>query len=140
MGVYPAIAQQTPAAQHQEPLYHVEAQSLGNALRQFAAQAKVQMLFTEADVAGKNSPGLQGSYAPEEAIRRLLAGSGLMFESSTPGTFLIQLPEKRSGATELPAPAPTTVRPRQHSGDIPASTSPMATAQTETDSTRFRTY
>ncbi len=59
---------------------HIEAQPLGAALKEFAAQAGIQLLFSESDAAGRQSASLEGAFSAAEALQRLLAGSGLVFE------------------------------------------------------------
>ncbi|KAF1068761.1 MAG: TonB-dependent heme receptor A [Pseudomonas citronellolis] len=53
------------------------AQPLASSLSQLAAQAQVQVLFDEAQLAGLKAPALSGQYATREALQRLLEGSGL---------------------------------------------------------------
>lgn len=69
----PASAQQAPARH-----YALSAQSLGNALRAIAL-ASGQTIVAPADlVAGKRSRALTGNYSAEDAVARLLDGSGLV--------------------------------------------------------------
>jgi iron complex outermembrane recepter protein len=42
--------------------------------------------------AGKRSPGVQGVYTPEAALRTLLAGAGLTFRATDQRTFLVEAP------------------------------------------------
>src|SRR5262245_3235219 len=70
--------------------YQIETQSLSTALRQFAAQAKLQLLYSESDVRGIQFPGLSGTFTHEEAVLRLLENTGLTFEKTHPGTIVIR--------------------------------------------------
>ncbi|MBW7901424.1 MAG: TonB-dependent receptor [Rhodocyclaceae bacterium] len=67
-------------------------QNLDSALRLLARQANVQILFAADLVAGHRAPALKGSYAPEAALRALLAGSGLEFRTNGDGTFALRAP------------------------------------------------
>lgn len=80
----------------------IAAQPLGPALNELARQAKLQLLVAPALVAGKTAPAVQGSLAPEEALRRLLAGSGLRSRVDAAGTIVI-----------VAAPVPASAAPQQ---------------------------
>ena len=92
--------------------YHIGAQALGAALQEFAAQAGIQLLFSESDVAGMKTVGLQGNFSTDQALQRLLAGSGLVFEYPKPDAVIIRRPasaNESSAATSInPAPLPRT--------------------------------
>jgi outer membrane receptor protein involved in Fe transport len=80
----------TPASSAHTQTYHIGAQALGTALQEFAAQAGVQVLFSESDIAGMRTVGLQGSLTKDQALERLLAGSGLAFEFPKPDAVIIR--------------------------------------------------
>lgn len=90
----PAIAQAQPAARMQ---FNIPAQSLDAALRSFSEQSRQQVLFSESAVAGRRAPALTGSYTPQEALARLLEGSGVRVNATRPGVFTL--------AQEAAAPA-----------------------------------
>ena len=68
----------------------IPAGSLGSALQTLASQAHVQLLFTTASVAGRISAGLHGRYTADEALRRLLSGSGVDFEHTAPAVIVLK--------------------------------------------------
>jgi outer membrane receptor protein involved in Fe transport len=72
--------------------YHINAQALDTALQEFATQAGLQLLFSKSDVAGLRTPGLEGSFSTEEALQRLLNGSGLIFEYPKPDAVIVRRP------------------------------------------------
>lgn len=74
-----ALATGTASADPAEAPYafRLAAMPLGDALRQFSAQSGIPILFSEADVAGRMAPAVQGEYPPAAALARLLEGSGL---------------------------------------------------------------
>jgi len=88
------VLSRTPAATSgpQARTYHIGAQALGTALQEFAAQAGLQLLFSESDVAGMQTQGLQGDFSAGQALQRLLAGSGLVFEFPKPDAVIIRKP------------------------------------------------
>lgn len=53
------------------------AQPLGAALNELARQARFQLMVHPDLVAGKNAPAVAGSLSAQQALDRLLAGSGL---------------------------------------------------------------
>jgi outer membrane receptor protein involved in Fe transport len=83
----------TTASDSRTQIYNIPAQTLGAALQEFAAQAGIQLLFSESDVAGMRTPGLQGTFTRDQALQRLLAGSGLAFEFPKPDAVIV----RRSG-------------------------------------------
>src|SRR4051812_41124119 len=88
-------------AQSQTQTYSIETEALGAALQHFAAQASLQLMFSESDVAGLQAPGLQGTLTQDQALTQLLAGSGLKYEFFKPGAVII----KRAAATPAPPTA-----------------------------------
>src|SRR5690606_19649291 len=56
---------------------NIRAQQLGTALTTFADQAGLRLLLPSGTVAGRTSPALSGTMTREEALSRLLAGTGL---------------------------------------------------------------
>jgi iron complex outermembrane recepter protein len=80
----PARAQEAPRA------YAIAGQDLGVALRAFATTSGKKVAFDAALVKGKTTSGVRGQLGDEEALRRLLAGSGLGFERTGAGGFVIR--------------------------------------------------
>ena len=98
----------TPARAQQEPkAYAIAGQDLGVALRAFAITSGKDVVFNPALVKGKVTHGVQGKLGDEQALRRLLAGSGLGFERTSTGGFVI-CPAKPTAA-KLSEAASTSV-------------------------------
>lgn len=57
----------------------MEAQPLGSALQELARQSNIQIIFFSKAVEGHRAPALTGTFTPEEAVARLLEGSGLTY-------------------------------------------------------------
>ena len=86
----PALAQE-PAA---PPVaFTLPTQPLDLALPAFAKQADVQVLYASNLVKGKRANAVIGTRPPAEALRDLLAGSGLKATATGPRTFLISAQE-----------------------------------------------
>ncbi|MGR4865102.1 TonB-dependent receptor [Caulobacter sp. LARHSG274] len=97
----PALAHAAPTA---SPAIDLPAQSLANALLSLSRQTGVVILAPGALVRGRAAPAVHGRMAPAQAVRRLLAGSGLDLAVSADGVISI-----RPGAAAFtPAPNPAT--------------------------------
>ena len=72
-----------------EKSYNLAAQPLRSALIALAAAADVSIGLSGVNLAGKTSRSLTGYSYFEEALTRLLAGSGLSFRAIDPTTYLI---------------------------------------------------
>lgn len=66
---------------------NIPAQPLGQALNELARQANLQMTFAAGLVAGKQAPAVSGSLTVQQALQRLLTGSGLT--ASVEGTAVV---------------------------------------------------
>src|SRR3546814_10639360 len=58
--------------------YRIEAGDLGEALKAVSRQSGKEIIFTSEAVLGHTAPALRGPYSADEAVRALLAGSGLV--------------------------------------------------------------
>ncbi|MGE8677103.1 MAG: TonB-dependent receptor [Achromobacter marplatensis] len=96
-------------AQAQTPDAHISiaAQPLEQSLLQLGRQTSMQIFYAQDLVAGIQAPAVSGALAPEEALRRLLAGSGLEYERRG-NTITLSRPSA-SHATQL---EPVTVEGR----------------------------
>lgn len=66
------------------------AQALGPALDALAAKTGARLLYSPEAVKGKQAPALAGSLSAEDALSRLLAGSGLTWTRSADGAYAIK--------------------------------------------------
>ncbi|MCQ8130420.1 TonB-dependent siderophore receptor [Methylomonas rivi] len=87
--------------------FDIPAQALAGALQTLAAQSGAAMLYTEQTAAGKTSPALQGEYTLDEAVRKLLSGSGLIYSIDGSGTVTLKPAPGGRNATTL---EPLTVK------------------------------
>ncbi len=90
----PAQAQQAPVR------ISIPAQPLSKALLQLGEQASLQIFFSQAIVDGHTAPAVSGSLLPDDALRQLLAGTGIEFRRTGANVSLSRSP---AGATELSA-------------------------------------
>ncbi|UVL62493.1 TonB-dependent receptor [Pseudomonas sp. B21-032] len=94
-------------AQGQQQRFDVPAGALSTALNRFAQQAGVALAFDPADLAGRNTAGLQGSFALEDGFARLLEGSGYRIAQGDNGYVL--LPQAAAPAAQVLELGVTTV-------------------------------
>lgn len=67
-------------AQSDKKNYNLEAGELGDALQAVSRLSGREIIFSSEAVIGRRAPPLQGAYSADEAVRRLLSGSGLKIE------------------------------------------------------------
>lgn len=80
----PAYAQEQSVVE-----YSIAAGPLDAVLSQFATTAGVTLSFASTQTGGLQSPGLQGRYGVEEALIRLLDGSGLQAQRQANGGYVL---------------------------------------------------
>ncbi|MBL8269054.1 TonB-dependent receptor domain-containing protein [Steroidobacter sp.] len=98
MGALTATAQ---AAEFGERSYQIEAQSVSSALRAFAAQTNLPLVFDEGDVGQARTEGVSGTLEPRAALTRILQGTGLEFEVTSNNVIVVRKQEiGTSRATE----------------------------------------
>ena len=108
----PAVAANAPGDTLVKRVFRIEAQPLPGALEEFRRQAGVR-LRTETDVPAVHSPGVVGRLTPVEALRRLIAGTGLEAQVVDEETLALR---PVSGAYEL-EPVEVVVR-RSDAGEV----------------------
>ena len=80
--------------------YNIPAGPLSAAIARFAAESGVYIAADGALTAGKTSPGFQGTLAPQDALNRLLKGSGLDAVRQGDGRYVL-----KEGAAPVAAPS-----------------------------------
>jgi len=110
-GVYAQSAPPAPAARPtlvaQTRPFNIPAQPLDSALAAYAAATGVQVLYDSRITSGLQSPGVSGPLAPEEALRRLVAGSGLLVRFT--GARAATLEKVQASTPDVTTLAPVTV-------------------------------
>jgi hypothetical protein len=91
--------------------FDLPALPLSQALEQYDARTSVSVFFPSELVAGRISHAVQGYFSPEQALRLLLEGTGLMLQSAAEQAFVLA-PESGppavtdAAANPVPLPAP----------------------------------
>lgn len=99
--------------------FDIDAQNLASALAEFARQSDRQILFSTEVADDKRTQGVSGRLSPEEALRRLLEGTGLTYRITSDNTILVE-----------------SARPSAVSGDAPVRESRLRLAQSAVASER----
>lgn len=113
----PAPAHAQTSAQQAERSFEIDlpAQPLGSALNELSRQTGAQIFAAGAQIGGHQAPAVSGRMSVEQALSRLLAGSGLSARASGGNGFSIA-PSPEAQAQEAMLPAVTV------SGKAPGST------------------
>lgn len=89
----PVLAREPVAS---KAVFDIRPQELTTGLVAFAEQADMQLVASSGDLGDARTDGVRGSYAPEEALRRLLADSGLGYTIT--GASVVILAQAQSQA------------------------------------------
>lgn len=95
----PALAAESTTT---TPAYAIGPGNLRNALDAFATQSDVQLVYSPELVADKTSRGISGRFTPAEALRQLLAGTGLSWKAVNDSTFVLEPSPVFHPATQAP--------------------------------------
>jgi len=74
----------------QTVLFDIPAQPMGSALLRFSEQARVQLILAVDARALPDSIGVQGDYAPHEALERLIEGAPLEYYFTSANTVTVR--------------------------------------------------
>lgn len=103
-----------PAGAQAETLsFDIPSQPLVDALALFGRQSGMQVSVDAALIRGKVSPGVSGPLAPEQALRRILSGTGVTYRLTDGNTAMLEVVSTSDGATLLD---PITVEGRGEAG------------------------
>lgn len=98
-----AFAQSAAASEEARIAFDIPAQSLGDALRQFAERTGIQLGYSTELVAGRQSAAVRGSMTAREALKQLLAGTGITARFIDARTVSLELIPAVDGARVLGA-------------------------------------
>lgn len=137
MALVPASAQAqagTPVA------FSIRPQSLDGALAAYGAASGVQVLYDAGVTNGVQSPGVSGSLQPQDALSRLLSGTGFAPVYTGPKSVTIQkLAASNSGSTTL-APLVIEGRARENPvGPVEGIVATRSATATKTDTALIET-
>lgn len=126
--VGPAMAQDTAIQS-----FSIPSQPLSSALLALAEQTELEILFDARVAEDHTSPPLQGGFTPEQALRRLLAGSGLTYSFTDDKTVTIA---RAADGFDTPVLSPITVEGQAVSayGPVQGYKASRSATATKTDS------
>jgi iron complex outermembrane recepter protein len=106
--------------------YNIPAQSLNNALMQFAADSNLKLLLTADTVRGMNANAIEGSMTSTQALDQLLQDSGMSYRFVDAGTVTIEpVPSNFKKTTAVIEP------PQSNSGQNSEQTLPKVTVEAD---------
>lgn len=111
--------------------FNIGPQPLEPALRAFIEQSRVDLLYSPDRVRGLGSDGVSGVHEPMEALRLLLAGSGIGVERSDDAYLLVDLKAVAQRGEVLPTITVTATRTEREVLDVPASVSVVTAKEIE---------
>lgn len=129
----PAYAQEQSVVE-----YSIAAGPLDAALSQFATAAGVTLSFASTQTSGLQSPGLQGRYAVEEGLLRLLDGSGLQAQRQSNGGYVL-VAAPSTGTLELSSMTISGMAPGSVTEDTGLYTTYMSSSSTRLNLTQKET-
>ncbi|MDR6624973.1 TonB-dependent receptor [Caulobacter segnis] len=105
VGVFaPAGALAGPGPLSDARRFDLPAQPLSQALNQLALRSDREILFSPTLTLGRRSPSLSGTFTAEQALARLLAGSGLTFRLEGRSFLVVPAPKPREEPEARPSP------------------------------------
>lgn len=133
-GAVATIAQASPPAPGAtQQSFAIPPQSLSSALTQFARQSGLQIAVDTGLVTGRQTPGVQGRYTAEQALQRLIAGTGLNYRFTAADTITIER------AVEVGGDGPLQLAPIQVAGAAESAYGPVEGYRASRSATATRT-
>lgn len=120
----------------QKQNFNIPAQALSSALLQFSENTGVKTLFSSDVARDIKTPGLSGSYTPQQALDKLLANTGVAYRfTDTESVALSAAPKKNSTETTTLKPMTVTGKASYADNDPynPNYNRATATTATKTD-------
>jgi outer membrane receptor protein involved in Fe transport len=87
-------------------VFRVPVEPASRAILDFAQQARIEVLFPYDQLQRVKSAAIDGSYEPEEALTRLLQGTGFVARKNGRGTFVVVAAPKTPPSRPAPQPSP----------------------------------
>lgn len=119
-----AIAAETSAQQRTQFSFSMAAKPLPQALSDFSRVTGISVVYTDEAPYGLTAPAISGQLSAEQALQRLLAGSGFTFRRTDGHTMVLE-PLPTEGALNLGATTITSVMDQSTSYQPPPTSSVM---------------
>jgi iron complex outermembrane receptor protein len=92
-------------AQDERQRVDVPAGEAASQIQRLAIQSRVQVIAPDADLAGVRTRAVSGNYTPLEALRNMLAGTGLEAAAGQGGTIIVRRAAGQPGQSAATAPS-----------------------------------
>ncbi|EJZ56618.1 TonB-dependent siderophore receptor [Pseudomonas fluorescens R124] len=120
-----ALAAETVSSPAQKQFsFSLSAKPLPQALSDFSRVTGQSVVYTDEAPYGLNAPAVSGQMSAEQALQRLLSGSGMTFRRTDSHTFALE-PQPTAGALNLGATTITSMRDESMSYQPPQTSSVM---------------
>lgn len=129
LAVASALSATIVMAGEQIMAFDIPAQALGSALNAYADTTNVQISYPAEIAAGLTSPGASGRYTPQQALHRLLQGTGIAPRTTENGTITLEKTARVAPQSANTMPAVTVT-----GKNVYDSTDPYNTAYTVANS------
>ncbi|WP_247255966.1 TonB-dependent siderophore receptor [Pseudomonas moorei] len=107
--------------------FSMDAKPLPQALSDFSRVTGISVVYTDEAPYGLNAPAINGQMTAEQALQRLLSGSGFTFRRADDHTIALE-PQPTAGALNLGATTITSVMDQSTSYQPPPTSSVMRTS------------
>jgi hypothetical protein len=113
LGCLVTVAMADPVHSPTKKATNIPAQELAPALQALARERNFQIVYVSEDISGRSTQGAVGDLTPEEALARLLAGTGFTFKDLDDKTVTIVAATQAAPSRTAASPPPTTPQPAQ---------------------------
>jgi len=114
LGFCGAVAAASPSAQFN---FNLDRMPLHDALQQYSSLTARSVIYDSSRIAGRYSSALRGSYTPDEALRRMIAGSGMQVSYATArAVSLVLAPPGQTGRFAVVSSTATQVSRERYYG------------------------
>lgn len=104
IGLFPGFPAVAAAQSSDQRSYNIPAQDLSRALEAFGKQSRKSVLFDPARLIGVRSQALRGKHSADDALRKMLTGTGLAIRKANANSYVI---DAAAPARSEPQPART---------------------------------
>ena len=129
------------SARAQQPVaFNIPSQDLNAAVLTFAQRAGVRVFYDTARLRGRQSQAISGAMSPQDALGRLLTGSGLTYRFTSPATVTIGTTQSL-GAMDGPTSGTmlTTIDVQENGNRSEGYAATQSSSATKTDTPLIRT-
>lgn len=104
VGVIPLAVMADSSTQH----FNIPPQPLDNALTELADSANLKLVYPVETVKNQQSHAVSGNYSPQQALQKLLVGTGISAHSSANGAIMLAKADNKKETANPPSSADAT--------------------------------